>query len=520
MRAYQDAYAQMEADGTVARIKSGLPYKTNSLTSGANPLNDTQRIAMPFTGGTSGGGMSKQQYRSMSNTEGEQVANTANAMLGSLNAAPAKTNVNTGLNANTGLNGTAGAKKANIAPLGSIPGATPATKAATFSEDTLHTYVPKPANTSATPIYTTPTSAYAAPTSAVNPSANGDSAHFDETYSILDANPNGQRYDPYKSYGTNDRALNDRKTLKSIADKYGGAIYSVDTTTMSNAEYKQYEKDLAAYQALYGNIEDYDREMYNTELEEREKKAFAEYQRLLTQKYLGDTLNAMGLANTGAGANVALQLNAQYDNDIKDIQNSVGQSRNEVYAYYKDALDKFNAQQRETELAEQNTQRENYNTFYNSISEGDPDFDLSLLDSALKAGDINQAQYDRLKSKYEEENQKLKESTDIWSTGVNIKDTLLSDYIDEAHDIIGKNLKIKGDGIAAKDIRWDEEEVNVARWAAGAINNKNGAQRKRVETIKLAALNGELPNGTVVDFNYGGGSDYYLYMGGYFYKLE
>lgn len=462
--------------------------------------------------------MSKQQYRSMSNTEGEQVANTANAMLGSLNAAPAKTNVNTGLNTNAGLNGTAGTKKANITPLGSIPGATPATKAAMFSEDTLHTYDPKPANTSATPTYTTPTSAYAAPTSAVNPSANGDSAHFDETYSILDANPNGQRYDPYKSYGTNDRALNDRKTLKSIADKYGGAIYSVDTTTMSNAEYKQYEKDLAAYQALYGNIEDYDREMYNTELEEREKKAFAEYQRLLTQKYLGDTLNAMGLANTGAGANVALQLNAQYDNDIKDIQNSVGQSRNEVYAYYKDALDKFNAQQRETELAEQNTQRENYNTFYNSISEGDPDFDLSLLDSALKAGDINQAQYDRLKSTYEEMLTLPEIDTNKWKEGITVRKDMISDYSDSTNNIAGKKYRIEGNPYTPDQLRNSKD--NILYGTAGNPFNTKNRDSALINAVE-AAKGGKLKNGAVIEVNYKSGNDIvFIYLDGVFYRLK
>lgn len=514
MRAYQDAYAKMEADGTVARIKSGLPNKTNSFTSGANALNDTQRIAMPFTGGTGGGGMSKQQYRSMSNTEGEQVANTANAMLGSLNAAPAKPEVNTGLNANTGLNGTANAMKTNTAPLGSIPGATPTTKAATVSDNTLHTYAPKPANTSATPAYTTPTSAYAAPTLAVNPSTNGDSAHFDETYSILDANPDGQRYDPYKSYGTNDRALNDRKTLKSIADKYGGEIYSVDTTTMSNAEYKQYEKDVAAYQALYGNIEDYDREMYNTELEEREKKAFAEYQRLLTQKYLGDTIKAMGLSNTGAGANVALHLNAQYDNAVKDIQNNVGQTRNEVYAYYKDALDKFNAQQRETELAEQNTQRENYNTFYNSISQGDPDFDLSLLDSALNAGDINQAQYDRLKSTYDQTiGADRKHTAQEWSNGIKVTRNMLTKYVEDSN-ITGKTFKATGKQVEAENVRWADtvaENANGLAW---------GAQGKLVKEIKAAAIEGSLPNGTIVDFDLKKGTDYWVYIDGVFYQIK
>ena len=105
-----------------------------------------------------------------------------------------------------------------------------------------------------------------------------------------------------------------------------------------------------------------------------------------------------------------------------------------------------------------------------------------------------------------------------WENGMTLTAQNLSDFLDSEY-MLGRTYRIEGKGIDANDLK-AKRPLTGGNVDIGFATVFNRAPYKRVESIKEAALNGQLAEGSVVDFNYGEGSNYYVYLNDKFYKLK
>lgn len=77
--------------------------------------------------------------------------------------------------------------------------------------------------------------------------------------------------------------------------------------------------------------------------------------------------------------------------------------------------------------------------------------------------------------------------------------------------------KLSGDAIDAETFITEEQGKLMTKGNAGRYSGDKGSVHK---AVKEAIENGTLKNGTIIDLNYGGGTNFYMYKDGNFYKME
>lgn len=354
----------------------------------------------------------------------------------------------------------------------------------------------------------------------------------------------------------NDQMRDWRVWLDNYDAKYGGDIMSFDPSTLSGDDLVRYYQDLNIYTSLASTVSAYDAEVEAAEQAAREKEQYAAYRRAMLQKYLPETLSAMGLDGRGTSESAIIQMNNNIDNYVAGAMSEKNAAQSSALQQYRQLAAQM-MQERNNQLIQNAQESEaEYDSYYDQLVSdylsGNPDFDVQTVKQYLDMGLIDQSRYDKFMEQYNsstltslgallgddsvsltekkeaydnamaDENlsdatkqiiQNTVDDTVRWANGMTITSSNISDFVDDgAYDMVGRTYMIEGDGVDANVV--DNADIDAG---FGHIWGKAG---KRVRTIKDAALNGVLKDGDIVDFNYGQGENFYVYLGGKFYKLH
>ena len=171
------------------------------------------------------------------------------------------------------------------------------------------------------------------------------------------------------------------------------ALYGGDITKWDNKNaYTAYMDDLNEVKYIDSLNKAYTASMDAAKDAEQRKTQYVDTRRMLMQKYLPDTLQAQGLANTGYVADTLLKAENNYNQHLLGAMNDRAQTEQNAMQAYQDSLQSYKQQQantayerfmqdqakKETEekeaaaKAEANaeTNKQNYATFIGAIDEG------------------------------------------------------------------------------------------------------------------------------------------------------
>lgn len=364
----------------------------------------------------------------------------------------------------------------------------------------------------------------------------------------------------------NDQMRDWRVWLDNYDAKYGGDIMSFDPSTLSGDDLVRYYQDLNIYTSLASTVSAYDAEVEAAEQAAREKEQYAAYRRAMLQKYLPETLSAMGLDGRGTSESAIIQMNNNLDNYVAGAMSEKNAAQSSALQQYQQLAAQM-MQERNNQLIQDAQESEaEYDSYYDQLVSGylsgNPDFDVQTVKQYLDMGLIDQSRYDKFMEQYnsstltslgallgddsvsltekgeafgnamsdenlsdatKQEIQNAVDDTVRWANGMTVTSGNISDFVDDgAYDMVRRTYRIEGDGIDAKDIAnsWDKDSGdNGVDVGAGKFYG-DGKAVGRLKAVKEAALNGQLADGSIVDFNYGRGTNYYVYINGKFYKLK
>ena len=253
-----------------------------------------------------------------------------------------------------------------------------------------------------------------------------------------------------------------------------------------------------------------------------------------------------------------------------NIDNYVAGAMSEKNAAQSSALQQYQQlaaqmmQERNNQLIQDAQESEaEYDSYYDQLVSdylsGNPDFDVQTVKQYLDMGLIDQSRYDKFMEQYNESTktslqsilndssisqaeksealnnamadaklsddtksavQEMFKGTVSWENGITLTSQNLSDFLDSER-MLGKTYRIEGNGIAAEDLsnRFEMTSPYADNYVDVGVGAETGKAGNRFKSIKEAALNEQLANGTVVDFNYGTGGAYYVFLDGRFYEL-
>lgn len=297
-----------------------------------------------------------------------------------------------------------------------------------------------------------------------------------QKYSNPNANPNQSFY----SYGKATQTGYDPSMDKSLSAQYNKAM--TDYMNYSNAEQQA--------------------QNYNQQRTDQQRQASLALQQ--GQKYIPTQLQAMGLGNTGLSetsqvglmntyANVLNQANRDYATNMNQMYQDLA-STNRESAQNLDAQLEAYEQQKEDKA--QQSIKEQYNILANAISNiEDSDLLAKYMETYKNVADPNlQMQYDYKQKYLQEQNKQL-------------KDQQTADYILKNYGVdISESERV----IKASDI--DPEQFDFNR-------NKEGT-RQRDALLYVQMYADEIPNGSVIDINWGLGKEKYLVHNGMLYSTD
>jgi hypothetical protein len=220
-------------------------------------------------------------------------------------------------------------------------------------------------------------------------------------------------YAPDLANGQTDNMQGWRGTMSAINNKYGGDIIGYANTDafkgLSQADRQQYYQDAQYFNSLYNTVNAYDTDIANEKKKQKEAEVYASQRQRLMQKYMPETLAAMGYANTGLAADALMGINNRYENYALSAKEQSEENQNSILNKYRKAAGDFQAGRANQELADMQAQDTNYNGFLNSIYTDPLSFNTAMLNNALQQGKITQAQYDELARIQEQERAKAEQ---------------------------------------------------------------------------------------------------------------
>lgn len=197
-----------------------------------------------------------------------------------------------------------------------------------------------------------------------------------------------------QGYDSNLAKYNDAATTQEEKDAIN-AIYNGDITKWDNKNaYTLYMNDLN--EATYVNSlnDALAKQMEAAEEAERKKVQYAEIRRMLMEKYLPDTLQAQGLANTGYVADTLLKMENNYNQYALGAMNERAQTEQDAMQEYQTALQTYKQKQAQTAyekfLLDEENRQSTKNTLMESIYAGaDLDYIMTQAkDAGLSDKDI------------------------------------------------------------------------------------------------------------------------------------
>ena len=148
------------------------------------------------------------------------------------------------------------------------------------------------------------------------------------------------------------------------------AIYGGDITTWDNKNaYTQYMNDYNEVTYVNSLKDALTAKMEAAEEAERKKVQYADTRRMLMEKYLPDTLQAQGLANTGYVADTLLRMENNYNQYALGAMNERAQTEQDAMKEYQTSLQAYKQQQAQTAYEKFLLDEENKQTTKNTLME-------------------------------------------------------------------------------------------------------------------------------------------------------
>ncbi len=287
-----------------------------------------------------------------------------------------------------------------------------------------------------------------------------------------------------------------------------------------------------------------------------EQNASITYDKL--KKYLPMQIKAQGLDGLGVSESAMLQAHNNYANQMGEIARNYSadmatldsdkiSKMNELDGYRMEKMDEIEAKEEEKTTSRQNSLYNEYSTQMDEafgytligsdgkVSKADYDAWGDKIEGWREAiGEDNyalmKAQYDGYSSlvrndvdeKQTNEQISREEIIDKWKLGVGDGEyTVHSDY--GGGFSLGNGMKVKiKDGDEGMSL--DTFAYKAGKSGSAGLNSGEagwwGGEKKNSKAIAKLAKEGKLENGTIVDTNRGDGAKYWVYINGYFYRVE
>lgn len=281
---------------------------------------------------------------------------------------------------------------------------------------------------------------------------------------------------------------------KLFKDNYNNMVSQLDTTYNNNLQ------------------------QLNNNLENDKRQAYFNQQKIL--KYLPNNLKANGLQNNiGATSQAYLDANNNYMNQLAQINQNYNQNKNTLSDIYNTNKNTLTDTYNRDILGFARESAENLENVYKpNIAERASYFNLN------EYGKFNQEDIDKLYDYVDKEATLLSES-DKDALRAYIANNYQVASQDEINDYTWKNRLVTNYGVSTDDTGIDNSIAGVLSF--GKFNDtgkgsKNGAkQDPYVLSILEKARKGEVPNGTIVNMNYGKGTPAnFVYYNGKWYKTN
>lgn len=220
--------------------------------------------------------------------------------------------------------------------------------------------------------------------------------------------------------------------------------------------------------------------------------ATASYNKLLN--YLPEYNELMGMRGLGVSEQALLNAQRDYAQNIADI--------NATY-------DEMEQAYRDTQISNVNTLSAELSAYINDAGEnftqeGYERFKQGMLQAGYTAEELAAA-----------ENLLTQADLDSMQNALDAASGVMNSALRKRYGIVGSGLGIAMGGMKEEGYGWK------ARFGTFAGSGVGGKQDSLVEDILTAAQEGRIPNGTYVNFNYGGGDGgIYVYINGLFYPTS
>jgi hypothetical protein len=300
-------------------------------------------------------------------------------------------------------------------------------------------------------------------------------------YAIFDT-PTGMTNDAMSGWRTQAKAMNDMYK-HNATDESGDILGFGNSDTFkgwSVDKQNQYYTDLANYNALANTIAGYDADYLREAEEAKRAEEYANNRRSLIEKYMPETLAAMGYANTGLAGDALLKMNNAYDNYIIEAQDKAARNQNDLMSTYREKAMEIesgiNAEKQEVLKAQQDL----YNDYLTKIYKGEG-LDTAGVETAVKLGALT-----------EEQKQQLYDKAGGWS----------GDGLTKVGDI--PLAQSTADKTVAPIYTSDTGATARSKFVGSVSTAGKNRQDAFVQDVLNASSTwGEEMNGTLVDFNYG-----------------
>ena len=319
----------------------------------------------------------------------------------------------------------------------------------------------------------------------------------------------------------NDQMSGFRGWANDINKYYGGNILTYDPSTLDAEGKKKYYEDYGLYNTVYSAISNYDAEVLAEQKKAKEAAEYANTRRLLMERYLPETIRAMGYANTGLAADAMTGIDAAYQNYALNAKENANEAQNDAMRRYQQAVSDYQAgkvaEQKKAQEEKMQAQEGEYSTYLAAIMD-DPSFDTKQLDTALAIGNISQSQYDALIAKY---NEVAKAPAPTENEGM--KTLQITDMLDQSGiDMAGKTVQFVEGGWTSEG--FDKEgftPAELASYSQSILERHNDTDSDALdEVLELVSAGKKIPNGTIFDINEGKGVDLIVYWNGRFYPVK
>lgn len=246
----------------------------------------------------------------------------------------------------------------------------------------------------------------------------------------------------------------------------------------------QYYTDLANFNALYNNVAGYDADYLKEAEKAKQAEEYANTRRMLMERYMPETLAAMGYANTGLAGDAVLKINNKYDNYILNAQKEASDNQSDLMTTYREKAMEIESGINAEKQGVLKAQQELYNEYLEKIYNGEG-LDSVAVEAAVQLGALTPEQRDEL--------------FDI-SSSYSLNGIKRFDDVELKQNTSDKQylLRVKaGDG--AEEVIAKMNENN-----SGVYNGGSQQQKAFLNDVLTQSMEwGPEMNGTLVDFNYG-----------------